>query len=171
MALSPIQTYKAIKEVINSENALGNISDAIKQDYTNRINKLESEYEKAGIKGSYNAGLEAGKLTADVASLFAGGASIAKGGVILTEKVAAKVGYKVLKDPIIISDKGIPVTLDGHKIYDPQFTPLSTNPEQLIDSLILRIEKLGMSILVKILRPLISKLDRLSMVSLYLWDR
>ncbi|WP_228148685.1 DUF637 domain-containing protein [Acinetobacter baumannii] len=128
MALSPIQTYKAIKEVINSENALGNISDAIKQDYTNRINKLESEYEKAGIKGSYNAGLEAGKLTADVASLFAGGASIAKGGVILTEKVAAKVGYKVLKDPIIISDKGIPVTLDGHKIYDPQFTPLSTNP-------------------------------------------
>ncbi|MFX9135304.1 hypothetical protein ABTN61_19925, partial [Acinetobacter baumannii] len=74
MALSPIQTYKAIKEVINSENALGNISDAIKQDYTNRINKLESEYEKAGIKGSYNAGLEAGKLTADVASLFAGGA-------------------------------------------------------------------------------------------------
>lgn len=128
MALSPIQTYKAIKEVINSENALGNISDAIKQDYTNRINKLESEYEKAGIKGSYNAGLEAGKLTADVVSLFAGGASLAKGGVILTEKVAAKVGYKVLKDPVIISDKGIPVTLDGHKIYDPQFAPLSTNP-------------------------------------------
>ena len=131
MALSPIQTYKAIKEVINSENALGNISDAIKQDYTNRINKLESEYEKAGIKGSYNAGLEAGKLTADVASLFAGGASLAKGGVILTEKVAAKVGYKVLKDPIIISDKGIAVNLDGHKIYDPQFTPLSTNPRAL----------------------------------------
>lgn len=131
MALSPIQTYKAIKEVINSENALGNISDAIKQDYTNRINKLESEYEKAGIKGSYNAGLEAGKLTADVASLFAGGASLAKGGVILTEKVAAKVGYKVLKDPVIISDKGIAVNLDGHKIYDPQFTPLSTNPRAL----------------------------------------
>lgn len=131
MALSPIQTYKAIKEVINSENALGNISDAIKQDYTNRINKLESEYEKAGIKGSYNAGLEAGKLTADVATLFAGGASLAKGGVILTEKVAAKVGYKVLKDPVIISDKGIAVNLDGHKIYDPQFNPLSTNPRAL----------------------------------------
>ncbi|QNX89151.1 two-partner secretion domain-containing protein [Acinetobacter seifertii] len=128
MALSPIQTYNAIRDVISSENALGNISDAIKQDYTNRINKLELEYQKAGIKGSYNAGLEAGKLTADVVSLFAGGASVAKGGVILTEKVAAKVGYKVLKDPIIISDKGIPVTLDGHKIYDPQFTPLSTNP-------------------------------------------
>lgn len=131
MALSPIQTYKAIKEVINSENALGNISDAIKQDYTNRINKLESEYEKAGIKGSYNAGLEAGKLTADVVSLFAGGASLAKGGVILTEKVAAKVGYKVLKDPVIISDKGIPVTLDGHKIYDPTYSPLSTNPYEI----------------------------------------
>ena len=131
MALSPIQTYKAIKEVINSENALGNISDAIKQDYTNRINKLESEYEKAGIKGSYNAGLEAGKLTADVASLFAGGASLAKGGVILTEKVAAKVGYKVLKDPVIISDKGIAVNLDGHKIYDPTYSPLSTNPYEI----------------------------------------
>ncbi|NUF16791.1 DUF637 domain-containing protein, partial [Acinetobacter lactucae] len=94
MALSPIQTYEAIKAVLNRENALGNISDAIKQDYTNRINKLESEYQKAGIKGSFNAGLEAGKLTTDVASLFAGGAGLAKGGAILTEKVSVSIVTK-----------------------------------------------------------------------------
>ena len=91
MALSPIQTFKAIKDIISSENALGNITDAVKQDYTNRINKLEAEYQKAGPSGSYNAGLEAGKLTTDVASLFAGGAGLAKGGTILTEKVVARV--------------------------------------------------------------------------------
>lgn len=91
MALSPIQTFKVIKDIISSENALGNITDAVKQDYTNRINKLEAEYQKAGPSGSYNAGLEAGKLTTDVASLFAGGAGLAKGGTILTEKVVARV--------------------------------------------------------------------------------
>lgn len=31
----------------------------------------------------------------------------------------------------MISDKGVPVSLDGHKIYDPNFTPLSTNPREL----------------------------------------
>ncbi|MDC4810890.1 DUF637 domain-containing protein, partial [Acinetobacter baumannii] len=94
MALSPIQTYEAIKEVLSRENALGNISDAIKQDYTNRINRLESEYQKAGIKGSYNAGLEAGKLTTDVASLLAGGAGLAKGGTMLTEKITVSIVTK-----------------------------------------------------------------------------
>ena len=78
-----------------------------------------------------HAGLQAGKLVTAVVSLLAGGAGLAKGAVILTEKVAAKVSYKVLKDPMVISDKGVPVSLDGHKIYDPNFTPLSTNPRAL----------------------------------------
>ncbi|RLZ08822.1 filamentous hemagglutinin N-terminal domain-containing protein [Acinetobacter sp. 2JN-4] len=129
MALSPIETYKALKDVISSENALGKISNAIKEDLTNKINKAEAEYQKAGPSGSYNAGLETGKLVTDVVSIFAGGAGAVKGGAILTEKVAAKVSYKVLKDPVIISDKGVPVSLDGHKIYDPNFAPLSTNPK------------------------------------------
>lgn len=99
MALSPIQTYKAIKEIISSENALGNITDAVKQDYTNRINKLEAEYQKAGPSGSYKAGLEAGKLTTDVVSLLAGGAGLAKGGVVLTEKITAKFTGKATGNP------------------------------------------------------------------------
>ncbi|WP_262757178.1 VENN motif pre-toxin domain-containing protein [Acinetobacter gyllenbergii] len=107
MALSPIQTFKAIKDIISSENALGNITDAVKQDYTNRINKLEAEYQKAGPSGSYNAGLEAGKLTTDVASLFAGGAGLAKGGIVLTEKIAAKISNSTQKVLNIHSSNGI----------------------------------------------------------------
>lgn len=99
MALSPIQTYRAMKDIINSENALGKITDTVKQDYINRINKLESEYQKAGVSGSYKAGLEAGKLTANVASLFAGGLGVAKGAAVLTEKMVAKFVVKA-SDPI-----------------------------------------------------------------------
>lgn len=126
MALSPIQTYKALKDVISSENALGKISNAIKDDLTNKINKAEAEYQKAGPSGSYNAGLETGKLVGDVVSILGTGVGVVKGGVILTEKVAAKVSYKVLKDPVIISGKGVPVNWDGVKIYDPKHPALGS---------------------------------------------
>ncbi|NNP76179.1 hemagglutinin [Acinetobacter sp. Ac_3412] len=127
MRLNPMQTARVLKDILSSENILGTITNAVKDEYTNRINKLEAEYQKAGPSGSYKAGLELGKITTDMVSLLAGGASLAKGGLILTEKVAAKVSYKVLKDPVIISNKGVPTTLDGHKIYDPEFAPLGSN--------------------------------------------
>lgn len=48
----------------------------------------------AGASGSFNAGVERGKLVADMAGLLAGGAGVVKGGVVLTEKIAAKVAGK-----------------------------------------------------------------------------
>ena len=68
----PIDTYNAMKTLI----ANGELDDAIKQDYINRINRLESEYQRGGT-GAYFAGLESGKLFTEVATLFVGGEVIA----------------------------------------------------------------------------------------------
>lgn len=91
MGLSPVETYDAMKSLFNSGDVLGNVSDAVKQSYITRLENMEAEYQKAGASGSFNAGVEGGKLISEIASLAAGGAGVAKGGAILTEKIAAKV--------------------------------------------------------------------------------
>jgi len=93
-ASSPVETYEALKALFNSGDVLGNVSDAVKQDYINRIDRMETEYQKAGASGSFNAGVEGGKLVTDIAGLLAGGAGVVKGGAVLTEKVVAKVAGK-----------------------------------------------------------------------------
>nr|WP_275612068.1 hypothetical protein [Pantoea ananatis] len=65
------------------------MSNAVKQSY---IDRMEAEYQKAGSSGSFNAGVEGGKLVNDIAGLLAGGAGVVKGGALLTEKVVAQVG-------------------------------------------------------------------------------
>ncbi|MFP1771180.1 VENN motif pre-toxin domain-containing protein, partial [Lonsdalea quercina] len=90
-ASSPVETYQALKSLFNSGDILGNVSDAVKQSYIDRIDRMEAEYQKAGASGSFNAGVEGGKLVTDIAGLLAGGAGVVKGGVVLTEKVVAKV--------------------------------------------------------------------------------
>ncbi|WP_233527649.1 hemagglutinin repeat-containing protein [Serratia sp. PAMC26656] len=94
MGLSPVETYDALKQLFNSGDVLGNVSDAVKQSYIERIDNMEAEYQKAGASGSFNSGIEGGKLLTDIASLAAGGAGLVKGGVVITEKVAAKVAGK-----------------------------------------------------------------------------
>ncbi|MEJ4044317.1 two-partner secretion domain-containing protein [Erwinia sp. SLM-02] len=93
-ASSPQETYDALKSLFNSGDVLGNVSDAVKQSYIDRIDRMEVEYQKAGASGSFNAGVEGGKLVTDIAGLLAGGAGVAKGGAVLTEKVVAKVAGK-----------------------------------------------------------------------------
>ncbi|WP_370426528.1 hemagglutinin repeat-containing protein [Pantoea vagans] len=93
-ASSPLETYAALKSLFNSGDVLGNVSDAVKQSYIDRIDRMEAEYQRAGASGSFNAGVEGGKLVADMAGLLAGGAGVVKGGVVLTEKIAAKVAGK-----------------------------------------------------------------------------
>lgn len=93
-ASSPSETYEALKSLFNSGDVLGNVSDAVKQSYIDRIDSMEAEYQKAGASGSFNAGVEGGKLVTDIASLLAGGAGVVKGGAVLTEKVVAKVAAK-----------------------------------------------------------------------------
>ncbi|MBA0169558.1 VENN motif pre-toxin domain-containing protein [Pectobacterium sp. CFBP8739] len=100
-ALSPIETYEALKTLFTGDNVLGNISDAVKQSYIDRINYLEEQYERAGAAGSFNSGMETGKLISDAASLLAGGAGLAKGAAVVTEKVVAKA---VLKSEQLAAD-------------------------------------------------------------------
>ncbi|WJY13389.1 VENN motif pre-toxin domain-containing protein [Pectobacteriaceae bacterium CE90] len=90
-ASSPVETYEALKTLFNSGDVLGNVSDAVKQSYIDRIDRMEAEYQKAGASGSFNAGVEGGKLVTDIAGLLAGGAGVVKGGAVLTERVTAKV--------------------------------------------------------------------------------
>nr|CDS58029.1 conserved hypothetical protein [Serratia symbiotica] len=93
-ASNPQETYDALKSLFNSGDVLGNVSDAVKQSYIDRIDRMETEYQKAGASGSFNAGVEGGKLVTDIAGLLAGGAGVAKGGAVLTEKVVTKVAGK-----------------------------------------------------------------------------
>ena len=94
MGLSPVDTWNSISALFDGDGVLSNVSGAVKQSYIDRIDKLTTEYQKAGASGSFNAGDEGGKLLTDIASLAAGGAGLAKGGVVLTEKFAAKVAGK-----------------------------------------------------------------------------
>ncbi|ANF86561.1 Hemagglutinin [Pseudomonas antarctica] len=91
VAGSPIQTYRALRSVLESGDVLGNVSDAMKQSYIERIDNLESEYERAGASGSFNAGREAGTLISDVVALGTGVGGALKSGALLVEKVTAKV--------------------------------------------------------------------------------
>ncbi|MFM5820060.1 DUF637 domain-containing protein [Aeromonas sanarellii] len=89
-ASSPIETLDALKALFNSGDALGKVSDVMKQSYIARIEKLKAEYQKAGASGSFNVGVESGKLVTDIASLVAGGAGLAKGGALVVTKVTGK---------------------------------------------------------------------------------
>src|SRR5699024_1761450 len=76
------------------DDSLGYISQAVKADYINRVDNLLKNYERAGASGSFEAGVEVGKMLTEAAALVAGGAGLAKGGVKLTERVAAKLSSK-----------------------------------------------------------------------------
>ncbi|WP_130099352.1 VENN motif pre-toxin domain-containing protein [Siccibacter turicensis] len=91
---NPAATYDAIKQLITSDDMFSTMSDAVKQSYIDRINWMESEYQRAGAGGAYNAGLEAGKLVSDLVTAVAGGVGLAKTGGVLTEKIVAKVAGK-----------------------------------------------------------------------------
>ena len=71
LGLNPAQTLGALKELINKGEILGNAKEAIKQSYLARIEAAEAQYQKAGASGSFNAGVEYGKLLAEGASLGA----------------------------------------------------------------------------------------------------
>lgn len=91
LATNPLETYQAIKAVIQSDNAFDTLTQAVKQSYIERIEKLEAEYQRAGVSGSFNAGVESGKLIFDLVGLFAGGAGLAKGSSQLIAKTSAKI--------------------------------------------------------------------------------
>ncbi|WP_339533057.1 DUF637 domain-containing protein [Pseudomonas mucidolens] len=91
VALSPRETYRALRAVLVSGDVLGNVSESMKQSYITRIDNLEAEYERAGASGSFNAGRETGKLISDVVALGTGVGGALKSGALLVEKITAKV--------------------------------------------------------------------------------
>ncbi|WFC70171.1 filamentous hemagglutinin [Achromobacter denitrificans] len=96
-AASPLETYAALKSLFESGDVLDTVPEAIKQSYIERITRMEQEYQRAGAGGSFNAGVEGGKLIFDVASLVGGGAGLAKAGANLTKNVTAQVASKAAK--------------------------------------------------------------------------
>ncbi|HCW3077187.1 TPA: CdiA family toxin C-terminal domain-containing protein [Enterobacter roggenkampii] len=115
---NPAATYDAIKQLITSDDMSSTMSDAVKQSYIDRINLMESEYQRAGAGGAYNAGLEACKLMSDLITAVAGGVGVAKTGTALTEKIVAKVTSKV--DKVIPENPSITWTAgDGEYSVKP----------------------------------------------------
>ncbi|MDQ0737878.1 hemagglutinin repeat-containing protein [Pseudomonas sp. W4I3] len=85
------ETYAALKAVVES----GGVWDAVKQPYIDRIDRLQAQYEEAGASGSYQAGVETGRLISDMAAVLSVGGGVVKGGALLAEKVTAKVAARV----------------------------------------------------------------------------
>ncbi|UUN87068.1 DUF637 domain-containing protein [Pseudomonas extremorientalis] len=128
-ASSPMETFRALKSVVQSGDVLGNVSDAMKQSYIQRIDNLEAEYERAGASGSFNAGRETGKLISEVAALATGVGGALKGGALLVEKVAAKVVKVELKGA-----KG-PVQVIPDAISPPKLSPVEDLFGQTFESI------------------------------------
>lgn len=73
MGLSPIETFEAIKSLVMSGDLVRNVADSMKQSFIERIDRLTTEYERAGPSGAFKAGVEAGKLIVEVVPWVTGG--------------------------------------------------------------------------------------------------
>ena len=126
LANNPKETYSALRAVLMSDDTLGIMTDSLRQSYLSRLNKMETEYQKAGTEGAFKAGVEGGKLIFDIAGTFAGGAGIAKGGVNLVEKVSIKITSRGL----------IGTTSNGYRVYNGSNTmvPKSSLEHPIIQS-------------------------------------
>ena len=92
IAMHPIDSLNAIRTLIQE----GNFTEAMKQSYANRIDKMIVEYQKAGAEGAFKAGLEAGQLLQETVGILAGGVGVAKVGIKLT-KTATNLAKNVVK--------------------------------------------------------------------------
>ena len=92
IAMHPIDSLNAMRTLIQE----GNFTEAMKQSYANRIDKMIVEYQKAGAEGAFKAGLEAGQLLQETVGILAGGVGVAKVGIKLT-KTATNLAKNVVK--------------------------------------------------------------------------
>jgi filamentous hemagglutinin len=93
MASSPAETFQALKSLYNSDNALDKVSEAFKQSWNDSIDRMEAEYQKGGISGSFNAGVEGGKLASDALAMLTV-AGVAKTGAVAVGRVVTKAASK-----------------------------------------------------------------------------
>jgi len=59
---NPAEAYSALKSLVQNGNILDNLGSAVKQSWTDSIDRMEAEYQKNSISGAFNAGVEGGKL-------------------------------------------------------------------------------------------------------------
>ena len=128
IGLSPVETFNALKSLIMGGDFVGHVAESIKQSYIERVDRLVATYERAGVSGSFNAGLEAGKLFADVAPWIAGGVGIAQKTVVLTEKIAAKAIAKKAASAVDVGQKELPLP-------KPAYSYLRLTEQQRLDKL------------------------------------
>ncbi|PIT41688.1 hypothetical protein BHC43_00510 [Snodgrassella alvi] len=105
LLLNPVETFNALKTLFKNENVLGNVNEALKESYQKRLDNMLSEYQKARTSGAYNAGLEAGKIVMDMATLATGVGGVVKGGVKVTEKTVAKVVNAAKKKVLVLLER------------------------------------------------------------------
>ncbi|NOL52581.1 hypothetical protein [Pelistega suis] len=78
VVLSPMETIDALSTFVSQDDMFDSVAEGIKQDYLARLEHFRQEYERAGAGGSFNAGVEVGKLVTEAASMAMGGAGITK---------------------------------------------------------------------------------------------
>ncbi len=132
LATSPAETYTALKALVNSDNVLGNVTNAVKEKWIAHIDNMVAAQERGGVAGYFEAGVEGGKIVTDVAAtgLLSVGAtktsiSVVKSGVTAGEKILAK---SINKNPNLVNRYNLNPPI---KTYGPlQVGPLG-NPNDL----------------------------------------
>lgn len=59
MLQEPKQTFMALRELINSDDAVGTVAQGIRQDWLARIDRMEAHYQQTGTSSAYDSGKEA----------------------------------------------------------------------------------------------------------------
>ncbi|MDX7988700.1 filamentous hemagglutinin N-terminal domain-containing protein [Xenorhabdus sp. 12] len=84
------ETLQALKKLINSDSIMNTVYQAEKADFIKRLDTIEQEYERAGLIGAYNYGVETGKLITKMIGYVA----VVKGGASAATNTFRTVGSK-----------------------------------------------------------------------------
>ncbi|MGX2951639.1 VENN motif pre-toxin domain-containing protein, partial [Ursidibacter sp. B-7004-1] len=95
MVTSPVETIMAFKELLARDDTISHIANMTKQSYLDKLDKMQTYYEKAGAEGSFKAGKEIGNIVADVATAFTGAGAVIKTGAGVGAKIISKAGKEI----------------------------------------------------------------------------
>ncbi len=113
----PRQAIAALRALISSDDVIGTVAQSVKQEWLARINSMEANYQRAGTRGAYASGVEAGKLLFEFGGYAVGVGGLAKGGMRFSSKQVDKFRVKGTANQFV----------DG-KWLDPNGLPLPIPP-------------------------------------------
>ncbi|QKJ09026.1 DUF637 domain-containing protein [Yersinia bercovieri ATCC 43970] len=90
MLKEPQQAISALRALINSDDVIGTVAQSVKQGWLARINSMEANYQRAGTRGAYASGVEAGKLLFEFGGYAVGIGGLAKSGVRVASRQIEK---------------------------------------------------------------------------------